>query len=78
MTDKLGSPTEHQPTLDDLISLQEASVLTGLSLGHLAHLIRSGSLWGKKLGRNWVTTKQAVQDYLAGNPRPGPKPQKKA
>jgi hypothetical protein len=61
------------PTAEDLISLQDAAQSSGLSQGHLAHLIRSGDLWGIKIGRNWVTTEIAVSDYLASNPRPGPK-----
>jgi hypothetical protein len=32
-------------------------------------------LWGAKIGRNWVTTEQAVRAYLARDRRPGPKPQ---
>jgi len=39
----------------DLISLQEAARHSGLSQGHLAHLIRKGDLWGMKIGRNWVS-----------------------
>ena len=53
----------HHPTVEDLISLQDAAQSSGLSQGHRAHLIRSGDLWGIKIGRNWVTTKQAIQDY---------------
>lgn len=60
----------------DLISLEETSSISGLSHGHLALLIRKGNLWGIKIGRNWVTTKQAIQDYLNTNPKPGPKPKK--
>ena len=67
-----------QPGLDELISLQEASQLSGLSHGHLALLVRRGQLWGRKIGRNWVTTKEAVHDYLASEPHRGPKPKKSA
>lgn len=63
-----------EPTLTDLISLAEATTLSGLSHGHLALLIRRGNLWGKKIGRDWVTTKKAVLEYLESNPKPGPKP----
>jgi hypothetical protein len=63
-----------EPTLTELISLADAATLSNLSQGHLALLIRRGDLWGKKIGRNWVTTKKAVFDYLASNPKPGPKP----
>jgi len=65
-----------QPSLDELISLREASELSGLSAGHLRLLVRRGKLWGVKLGRNWVTTTQAIEEYLAQDRRPGPKPKK--
>ena len=66
--------SDDQPRLDELISLREAANMSGLSLGHLGLLIRKGELWGKKIGRNWVTTEQAVREYLAREHRPGPKP----
>ena len=62
------------PSLDELISLQEASEFSGLSAGHLRLLVNQGKLWGRKLGRNWVTTARAVEDYLTQGHRPGPKP----
>ena len=61
------------PSLGDLISLQEAARLSGLTSDHLRRLVRGGQLWGKKLGRNWVTTEQAVREYVAQARRPGPK-----
>jgi len=63
----------YQPKLEELIPLSKAAELSGLSLGHLGLLIRQGELWGMKIGRNWVTTEQAVREYLAHNRRPGPK-----
>ena len=63
------------PNLDDLIPLSEAAKLSGLSAGHINHLVRNGYLWGRKLGRNWFTTKQAVTEYLARDRKPGPKSQ---
>jgi excisionase family DNA binding protein len=69
-----GSSENSEPTLDDLISLSEAAEICGLSPDHLRRLIREGELWGKKIGRNWVTTKLAVDEYLALNRKPGPKP----
>ena len=65
-----------QPSLKELISLQEAAKLSGLSAGHLRLLVSRGDLWGTKIGRNWVTTAQAVEEYLAQDRRPGPKPKK--
>ena len=66
----------YQPSLGEIISLEEASIISGFSHGHLALLIRKGELWGIKIGRNWVTTEKAVRDYQARNLRPGPKPKK--
>ena len=66
-----------EPSLGDLISLREAAEISGLSQPHLSLLIRQGKLWGKKIGRNWVTTEQAIRDYLALNRKPGPKLKKK-
>ena len=57
-----------------LISLAEAAEISGLSAGHLRLLVNQGKIWGTKIGRNWVTTEKAVQDYLAKDRRPGPKP----
>ena len=61
-----------QPSLDDLISLSKAAEISGLSHDHLRRLAGQGEMWALKIGRNWVTTKQAVNDYLALNKRPGP------
>lgn len=63
----------NQPRLNDLISLHEASKLSGLSHDHLRRLAGQGKLWAKKISRNWVTTDQAIQDYLSRNRQPGPK-----
>jgi excisionase family DNA binding protein len=72
----LDNPTESEsPTnLDDLISLKKAAELSGLSHSHLRLLVRKGEIWGKKMGRDWFTNAQAVQEYLARDRRPGPKP----
>ncbi len=49
--------------LDDLLSLKDAAKYGGMSASHLRLLVRNGELKGKKIGRNWVTTKQAVDEY---------------
>ena len=71
-----GDSDFDRPSLDDLIPLREAAKLSGLSSGHLRLMVRQGDIWGIKLGRNWVTTAQAVEEYLARDRRPGPKPKK--
>ena len=65
-----------QPGLEALITLREAAELSGLSHSHLRLLIRRSDIWGKKIGRDWLTTAQAVREYLARDRRPGPKPKK--
>ena len=63
-----------QPGLDELITLREAAELSGLSASHLRLLVSSGEVWGIKLGQNWFTIAQAVQEYVAKERQPGPKP----
>ncbi len=65
--------SDYQPRLDELIPLRKAAKISGLSPDHLRRLVREGELWGTKIGRNWVTTEQAVREYLARDRRPGPK-----
>lgn len=60
-----------QSKLKDLISLQTAAKRSGLSSSHLRLLIRNGDIWGLKIGRNWVTTEQAVREYLSRAQRLG-------
>jgi excisionase family DNA binding protein len=64
---------DYQPGLEELISLKKAAEVSGLSQDHLRRLAEKGQIWAKKLGRNWVTTEQAVRRYLAHERRPGPK-----
>ena len=69
-------PNNNQFQITDLISLDAAAGIFGLSHGHLALLVRRGELWGMKIGRNWVTTEAAVRGYLAKGLHPGPKSKK--
>jgi len=62
-----------QPALNDLITLKEAAELSGLSYSHLRRLARLGDVCAKKFGTTWLTTEQAVNEYLARDRRPGPK-----
>jgi excisionase family DNA binding protein len=49
---------------EELISLSEAAAISGLSLKHLGLLARRGKLRARKIGRNWVTSREAVAEYL--------------
>jgi len=68
--------SENQSRSDELISLSEAARLSGLSPSYLRRLVTQGEIWGMKIGRNWVTTAQAVNQFLARERKPGPKPKK--
>ena len=73
MTDQPNESGSEQPDYSELISLKEAAEFSGLSHSHLRLLVRNGEIWGKKMGRDWFTNAQAVQEYLARDRRPGPK-----
>ena len=67
---------KEQPKIDELISVSAAAELSGLSQSYIRRLVSQGEIWGKKLGRNWVTTEKAIWEYLAQDRKPGPKPKK--
>ena len=46
------------------ISLQEASQLCDYSMEYLSYLARTGKLQAVKFKRNWITTREAVEDYV--------------
>jgi len=58
----------------ELITLKEAAKICGLSAAHLRRLAGAGKIWARKIGPIWVTTAEAVQQYIAKGIRPGPKP----
>lgn len=61
---------------EDLISLAEAAAISGLSPTHLNHLARNGALRARKVGRNWATTRAAVEEYLRDAGKRGNDPHK--
>ena len=66
-------PKEYQPSIDELITLRQASEFSGLTTSHLRRLLGNQKIWGKKIDSIWLTTKYAIKTYLDSNPRPGPK-----
>jgi len=70
----MANPPE-QPALDELLPLNQAAKISGLTPSYLRRLARDKEMWAIKLGRNWFTTRQAVSEYLARDRKPGPKPQ---
>ena len=67
---------EKSPRADELISLRQASIISGLSPNHLRLLVGRGLIWGIKIDTFWVTTEEAVKEYQSLGIRPGPKPKK--
>jgi len=53
----------------EILTLQEASKLTPYTQEYLSLLARKGSIGAFKLGRNWVITKKALNEYLKTHPR---------
>ncbi|MCD6500616.1 hypothetical protein J7K42_01195 [bacterium] len=49
----------------ELISLKEASEISGYHPDYLGYLIRKGKIEGKRAGRDWFTTEKAVKNYLS-------------
>ena len=58
-----------------LITVTEASRLSKLTPSYIRRLLRNGSLEGEKVGEIWLTSEEAIRDYLKKDRRPGPKPQ---
>lgn len=52
---------------EEYISLAEASKLCPYSQEYLSLLARKGKLETIKIGRNWVTTRKAVEEYVKRN-----------
>jgi len=65
---------ENDKSVSDLISLSEASTISGFTATHVRRLVASKQIWGVKIGRNWVTTRQAVEDYISHEHPSGRKP----
>ncbi|GAC1413991.1 MAG: hypothetical protein NVSMB66_6860 [Candidatus Doudnabacteria bacterium] len=60
----VSNPTQSQNQSSNFISLQEASEATGYHQDYLGSLARNGKLNAQKIGRNWVTTNEAIEELL--------------
>lgn len=49
---------------EELISLSEAAAICGMTRQHLSLLARRGKLNARKIGRDWLTTRAAVEEYM--------------
>ncbi len=60
------------------LTTPQAAERTGLSKTYLTKLLRSGTLEGFRLGRDWLIYADSLDRYLAAPHKPGPKgPRKK-
>lgn len=51
-------------SLKKIISLKEASKLSGYTQDYLGQLIRKGDIKGRKIGRGWFTTEEEINNYF--------------
>lgn len=56
-----------------LIGLEEGAFYAGFSSRHLRLLLQHGRIEGKKIGRDWITTKEEIDKYLSQTRKPGRK-----
>jgi excisionase family DNA binding protein len=54
-----------------LITLAEAAKRYGLSHDYLRRIAGKGRLQAQKVGRDWLTTPEAVEEYIASRQRRG-------
>ena len=60
-----------EPKASELITLKEAAEYSGLSHDYLIKLANRGRLKAQRYGRFWLTTRQAVDEYLASRQKRG-------
>jgi hypothetical protein len=61
---------------DDWITTDQGQKLVGF-IEYLRHLVRSGLIDAKKWGREWMVNRKSLEEYLAIEKKPGPKPSSK-
>ncbi len=52
------------PVPERLITVHEAASILDYTVQHTRLLLRLGRIQGKKIGRDWTTTEQALQVYI--------------
>ncbi len=67
-------PTTHRDY--DLISVVEAADLAKMTPSYIRRMLRTGRIEGVKMGTDWFTTREAIQDFLASDRKMGRPPKK--
>jgi hypothetical protein len=59
------------------LNVEGASQVLDLSHSAVRGLFQRGELPGRKIGRRWFTTREALADWLNNRPEPRPEPRKR-
>ncbi|MGI0493069.1 helix-turn-helix domain-containing protein [Alkalinema pantanalense CENA528] len=62
-------------TDSELITVSEASELSGYTPQHVRLLIRQGLIKARRAGGIWLVEASSLRNYLESAPKPGPKPE---
>ena len=52
------------PNLNKIISLNQASKISGYHQDYLSSLLRKNEIKGTKMGNNWFTTEEEIRNYI--------------
>ena len=58
---------------EGLIGIDEAAEYSGFTTRHIRLLLYHGKIQGKKIGRDWITTREEIDKYLNQERKPGRK-----
>jgi len=56
---------------EEYITVAEASKRSGLTMRHIARLLKQGTIEGIKPGHDWLVRPAAVMEYLRNERKPG-------
>lgn len=60
-------------TESEMITVSEASQLSGYTVQHIRLLIRQELINARRAGGIWLIEASSLRSYLESNPKPGPK-----
>ncbi len=63
-------------TDSEMITVSEASELSGYTPQHIRLLIRQGLIDARRAGGIWLIQASSLRSYINSNPKPGPKSNK--
>ncbi|QIL19703.1 DNA cytosine methyltransferase [Thermomonas sp. HDW16] len=64
-------------SIPDILSAKQASEIIGISEQRVRTLLRSGAIEGNQLGKQWITSRAAVNQYLNQGAKPEPPDRKR-